>query len=401
MAVVSANQFNLGVDPVGSISRGMSLGDQFRAMQLKKKQEEFLEKGGLEHPMAAQQAGRLGLDFQAKVFRNLGIADARTGQIDKKKAAEAADFAFKVENMTPEQQNKAIIKRVERLDSEGRDSSQTKELLSLPPEQRKNALQAVQLASIPNEERIKFMSGQLDRNKIKSFAPQANDKGGLSIPQILPDGSVKFVEVPGSVAETAVEKGARQLEEKSELESVKTSETEKREIKKLTAKRKQGYVDAGVEAADNMANIKRSIDLLDSVATGGFDNASLRAKQIFGVESGDEAELSTNLGRSVLAQLKPIFGAAFTAQEGESLKRIEAGFGKSTEGNKRLLKQLLKITERAARRGLAAAEDLEDSFTADEIKRAMTVTDTPEVDGELTAEEQAELEALRAEFGGQ
>jgi len=402
VSIVSANQFNLRGDPLGSFSRGMGIGDQFKQMQLQKAQEQFLQDGGMQEADAMQSSAKLGLDFQRKVAQGLKLQDERTGQIDAGKMAEAADFAFRIEDMDPERQNLAISKRIERLESEGRDASQTRELLNTPPNQRKNALQTVQLAALPNETRLKVMSGQLDRSKIKSFAPQANADGGLSIPQVLPDGSVKFVAVPGSVAETSVEKGGRQLEEKKRLEKAKTTETEKREIKKLTAKRKQSFVDSGIEAADSMANIKRSIQLLDSVATGGFDNAALRAKQIFGVESGNEAELSTNLGRSVLAQLKPIFGAAFTAAEGESLKRIEANFGKSSEGNKRLLKQLLKITERAARRGLAASEDLEDSFTASEILKAMEADDAiDEQSGELSAEEQAELEALRAEFGGQ
>lgn len=152
---------------------------------------------------------------------------------------------------------------------------------------------------------------------------------------------------------------------------IKVSEAERKEIAKSNAKRKQGFIDSGVEAADSVANIKRSIALLDTVKTGGLDRASFRIRQAFGVEGADEGELSANLGRSVLAQLKPIFGAAFTAAEGERLERIEAGFGRSPETNKRLLSSALKIAERASRRGLAAAEDQGDEFTANEIREAM------------------------------
>jgi hypothetical protein len=77
------------------------------------------------------------------------------------------------------------------------------------------------------------------------------------------------------------------------------------------------------------------------------------------------------LGKNVLAQLKPIFGAAFTVKEGEELKRIEAGFGKSTAGNIRLLKRTLKLVDRASRRGIAAAEDQGDAFTAGEIRSSL------------------------------
>lgn len=162
------------------------------------------------------------------------------------------------------------------------------------------------------------------------------------------------------------------LAQKEKIEGIKTTESEKRAIDKLTVARKQGFVDSGIEAADSLANIKRSKQLLNDVKTGGFNAAALRAKQLFGIESADEAELSAGLGKSILSQLRPIFGAAFTEREGQRLERIEASFGKSTEGNKRLLEQLLTIVERSARRGLAAAEDVGDNFTADEIKGALT-----------------------------
>jgi len=152
---------------------------------------------------------------------------------------------------------------------------------------------------------------------------------------------------------------------------IKITAAEKTAMRKAAVKRKQGFINSGIEAADNMANIRRSIDLLKTVKTGGIDNVMLMAKQLFGVEGADELELSSNLGKNVLAQLKPIFGSAFTAAEGKELKRLEAKFGSSTAGNMRLLKQVLKITDRAARRGLAAAEDQEADFTAQEIRDAM------------------------------
>lgn len=149
---------------------------------------------------------------------------------------------------------------------------------------------------------------------------------------------------------------------------------EKQDIKtsgvttKSNIERRQGYIDAGVDAADSYGNLKRSMELLNTVGTGGYDQAALKAKQLFGIESADEAELSANMGKSVMAQLKPLFGSAFTEGEGNRLVAIEAGFGKSTEGNKRLIKETMKITERAMRRGLAAAKDQGDQFVIDEME---------------------------------
>lgn len=143
------------------------------------------------------------------------------------------------------------------------------------------------------------------------------------------------------------------------------------------AKRTQEYINAGVRSADSMAVLKRSIQLLDNVKTGGVDALRLMATNTLGVTGADEAELSANLGKAVLSQLRPVFGAQFTLEEGKRLERIEAGFGKSTEGNKRLLKQALAIVDRAARRGLQAARESGDEFTAAEIEAAMKMNLDP------------------------
>jgi hypothetical protein len=159
-----------------------------------------------------------------------------------------------------------------------------------------------------------------------------------------------------------------ELETAGEIERRKA---ESKEAGKGISKRQQGFIDSGIDAADATSNIRRSLDLLKTVKTGGIAAASFRAKQLFGIEGADEGELSANLGTAVLAQLKPIFGAAFTAAEGERLERISARFGTSPQTNRRLLNQALKISERAARRGIKAAKAAGDDFTAQEIQKAI------------------------------
>lgn len=187
---------------------------------------------------------------------------------------------------------------------------------------------------------------------------------------------------------------AEKLQYEADKSGIKVNEAVSTTTGKGNASRKQGFIDSGIEAADSLGNIARSISLLDEVATGGFSNAALKAKRLFGIESADEAELSAGMGKAILSQLKPIFGAAFTAAEGERLERIEANFGKSTEGNKRLLKQVKAITERAAKRGLKAAKDQGDEFTASEIQAAMDKMGMDEpVEDEAPKYEGANLDA--------
>ncbi len=175
--------------------------------------------------------------------------------------------------------------------------------------------------------------------------------------------------------EELAERERRKLEVQEELKPrIKAGEAAATGI----SGRKQGFIDSGVEAADSVANIRRSLDLLKTVKTGGFNAAALRAKQLFGIEGADEGELSANLGRSVLAQLRPIFGAAFTAAEGERLERISEGFGRNAATNRRLLSNALEVARRAARRGISAAEDEGDNFTANEIRKALDLAESIE-----------------------
>jgi hypothetical protein len=156
-------------------------------------------------------------------------------------------------------------------------------------------------------------------------------------------------------------------------------------------------VDEGFSASDAMPVINRAIELLGTVKTGGINAAALAASNLLGVTGADEAELSNNLGKAVLSQLRSTFGAAFTEREGARLDSIEANFGKSTEGNLRLLQQLQKMVEREALRGINAAIQMGDQATADQIREGLSFSLTPGQGGMSFA---TEAEAAAAEQAG-
>jgi hypothetical protein len=139
------------------------------------------------------------------------------------------------------------------------------------------------------------------------------------------------------------------------------------------ATRLQEVIDVGLRASQQMPILRRNMDLLKELNTGGFAGAGLKIKNALGIEGADEAELTTNMARTVLGQLRDTFGAQFTEREGARLERIEAGIGKSTEGNKRIVEQLLKLADFKANRAIGLAKDQGDYYTVQEIEANMNM----------------------------
>jgi hypothetical protein len=237
----------------------------------------------------------------------------------------------------------------------------------------------IMISSMPGGDKvidsIRRAQGPRAGASAKAFAPVTlvNESTGEKIPHIPTfdpsTGKAKLepADLPEGFTlskETAVEKRQAEIATVGAKEGAKITG-------KGQAKRLQDTIETGVVSSEGLANLKRARTLLDTVKTGGINAASLRAKQLFGVEGADEGELSNRLGKSVLAQLRQTFGAAFTAQEGASLARIEAGFGKSPAANKKLIDQLIKMVAKKSNQGIAAAVEAEDFTTAALIKENM------------------------------
>lgn len=124
-----------------------------------------------------------------------------------------------------------------------------------------------------------------------------------------------------------------------------------------TGKRNSALVKRGIAAAESTGILRRGLTLMETIKTGGVSAISLAVKRKLGIEGADEGELSNSLGKAVLTQLRETFGAAFTENEGLRLERIEAGFGKSSANNIRLLKRALRIAENTAKRAIRVASD--------------------------------------------
>ena len=161
--------------------------------------------------------------------------------------------------------------------------------------------------------------------------------------------------------------------------------------------RAQLRIDGGVAASKAIPDIKRSIQLLSGIKTGGIDALKLWAKGKFGVETGDEGLLSNMLAKNVLSQLRQTFGAAFTAKEGQWLKEIEAGIGKSNAGNLSILNRVLKKAENYYQIGLSSADIMGDKSTMEAMRLQYGLDKTPEAEKQTsTSSKGPSLEDLKA-----
>ena len=141
------------------------------------------------------------------------------------------------------------------------------------------------------------------------------------------------------------------------------------EDQKAASTRAQDAINSGLDAAKSIPTLSRALNLMDTIETGGIDTFQANAKKWFGVESPDQAELTNLVGKAVIAQLRPTFGAQFTKAEGDWLKAMEAGWGVSTKGNKRLLKQGLKLAGKRTDIGQQQALSRKDQGAFDQMEQ--------------------------------
>ncbi len=307
-----------------------------------------------------------------RILEDVGI---RTQQ----QKEDAAAFASNVLQAPDEESTQFLIdERIRKINARGGDASETLLLKDLDPSQRTVALQGLEAAALTALQRETAARGRGAAGAEKAFQP---------VTLVNPETKEKILVNPvfdpktgtSRLEQAAIPEGFEiSRETKEEERAADLAVTEEKEGAKVTGKkiatRRQKAIDDGLDSSEGFANIARARSLLDEIETGGFAAASLKAKQAFGVESDNEAELSNRMGKAVLSQLRQTFGAAFTAQEGAQLTRIEAGFGKSTEGNKRLLDQLKKMIEKKSKEGIKAAVASKDFGAAQRIQDNLDFT---------------------------
>ncbi len=321
---------------------------------------------GEQSRQAADRLFQLNPELADTLFKNMGATSSAQREDASRRASEILQTA-------PQDREAVILRQVAEGEAQGRDMSDTLSLIGQSPEDQDRELNIVQSAALSTQQRATGTRGAASKLGQGIVVEGAEGEFAFATPVLGPSGEVETQTTP--IAGVPV---SRQLAETSARRQQRDIETAGGEVTaRAVSKRDQDFIDVGQRQADGTAIIRRGLQLLDIIKTGAPESVALAAKNLFGIAGADETELNANLGKAVLSQLRTTFGAQFTQQEGERLQRLEAGFGKSTAGNKRLLEQTLRLMERDARRGIDAARRNTDPFSADEIEKALQFSLTP------------------------
>lgn len=109
--------------------------------------------------------------------------------------------------------------------------------------------------------------------------------------------------------------------------------------------------------AGTLDNLNQTEALLDKVRTGFGAETAMQAKRMFGADVSNAEQLQTLLGDQVMARVAQTKGAV-SEKEMELFQQFSANFGKTPEGNKKIV----QFAKRAATRAKKIAKVINDGF---------------------------------------
>lgn len=169
-----------------------------------------------------------------------------------------------------------------------------------------------------------------------------------------PDQPVGQVQMVGTFGETAKESLERKLAEAKAKADIDL-ETD---ISKLTGKKREERIDAvidtGIASVSVIPTYDRMLELIDVVSTGGIQAGIQRARQLFGWEAADLAELDALFKESVLGNIKQL-GANPTEGERKFIVEASGSIGQNPAVLKRLITRRKKEAVSAVEKGLKFA----------------------------------------------
>lgn len=392
-----ANEFY--IEPAGNFMKGLSgIGDALENRWAVMK-DKAMRQGAMD-VLKNGNADEIA-DYIAKHPGADKVMDSVVGFRNEMTKKNMADTSINALTGPPENIAQTLLDRAEFVKSHGGDYKGTLALAQLAmkdPEQAIPLLERGLAVADPKLYQSYYMSvygkdGGASGHKLgQSQVVEKDGKQYFAAFVLGPDGKgrTELTPIDGAITKGGETPGKRRLEDlrykikeaeltgnidlanKLKVEVAKTEQELKRveggEIIKGAAETNKQAIERGISAAQSIPSIRDSLRLLDTVKTGGFYNVKNKIENIFGITGADEGELTYNMGKGVVTQLKSIFGGNMSAKEGEWLKEIETSFGKNAAVNKRILKKALSRLIAESNIGERAAIDSNNKVALSQIR---------------------------------
>ncbi len=321
------------------------------------------------------------------------------GLLDQRKRDQAANFAFDLVNTAPADRAGKINARAQSLQSQGRDPSDTLQLLGQPAEQQDQALRTIQQAALSNKERLslqkkerKIESASLTEfNELTSDLSQEEKQQATLIKLGLSPRAV------GSSLQTITDRGIQ-----DQIGDASATIKQREKFGELTGSSRAKTIDQGFERIQKIdtgiGNIDRAIAAINSGAGVGSIEKFLPSFKAASVE------LDNIQGSMALDVIGAVTFGALSEGELNLAKQVALPTGLDTAELVKYLGDRKVAQEKLRTYFNDQIQFLDQGGTVAGFlreKERQAETQSPPAAGGLTPEEQAELEALELEFGGQ
>jgi hypothetical protein len=334
-------QLGQGAQVMGQLGQNQFNQEKLAALQGQQTAQAQMqaERQALSENYTPEAAAQFGIKYPGefeKISQSMGL-------VDQNKRDEAARFALEAAGSDPVTRSRLIQERAANLAEAGRNASDTVSLLDMPYDEQTKALELTQMAALTPQKWLELKNKTRDDAATRNFTAMTKGLDEADIekarrielgldPRATGSADITAATIEGltkRVAESkAMIEGAKQeakltedLEFKPQIQSaVKLAEAEATARgETLTAlKRSEAALPGLTEAVNQLKDLAP----IATSTIGGkiFDQA---VKQTgFGATEGAtaRAKFVAIVNNQVLPLLRETFGAAFTAQEGESLK---------------------------------------------------------------------------------
>ena len=282
MTLVDTRGYNLDPNITGNIATGLqfgqAIGKQDRAAEIRG----LLAQQGQTAPQTPEQVAtgkapailsQEELIRQAKAVDPVQAEEILTsmGLDDASKRAEFSRFAAKIQSLPFEQRGEAINARARELQEQGRDPSETLQLLGVSEETQNRALTGIQLMDLSTKERFDIQAKQAavtakatTAKKVQSSSILPN---GTTI-QILSDGKTQVTDPAGNVL-SGKARGDAIKEAQRYGVTIQQLRAQGRETGKMTAEKVENLTDQTDKLRSNNRNLREVIAEVKSGAKTG------------------------------------------------------------------------------------------------------------------------------------